>query len=286
MSLKIILVYGPTAVGKTDFALSLALQQEGEILCMDAFQIYHSMPILTASPSPEQILLVPHHLFQFLSPLQNFSAIDWYYRAVAGIQEIWSRGKTPVLVGGTGLYARLLQQGIEDPGQGEDRDLRKSLEAQAMEKGSAFLHEELRQVDPVRASQLHPNDQKRIIRALERVRLGGNQQRQDLLAKFCPLWVSYGLTMERDRLYTRVEERVDLMVQAGLISEVQNLLDLGVSDQNTAFQAIGLKETVTFLKGRISHQEWLALLKQSTRRLAKRQWTWLRALSADHSIEL
>jgi tRNA dimethylallyltransferase len=278
MSVKIVAVCGPTASGKSSYALDYCKDIAAEIVCMDAFQVYKNMRILSAGPSDADKRCIPHHLYEFLSPLDSFSAADFYKRAVEVIKEILSRGNTPVLVGGTGLYLRLLQNGLELPLEEPDFKLREELKQEHLERGNLFMHEKLAVLNPKRASQLHPNDVKRVIRALE-IELGPpvTIQKVDLLGDLCVEWEKLCILGPRDDIYNKIERRIDSMIFQGLEAEVEHLLSLGVSPSHTSWQALGLKETALYLQGECSRDEWMFLFKRNTRRFAKKQLTWLRS---------
>jgi len=279
MNKEIWCLYGATASGKTEMAMRIASSHPVEILCMDAFQIYQEIPILSAAPEPEDLAKIPHHGFAFLRPDQSFSVVEWYERTVAVILQVWERNKIPMLVGGTGLYLKLIQSGLEDTGTTTDPLFRKNLESSAENKDPHWLWEELNKVWPQRAEKLHFNDKKRIIRALE-IHNSPNSlqygQIRDELAQFCPGWKKIWLNPDRELLYHRINQRVLLMEARGLVGEVEKL-QRQYAVQGTIKQAIGYKETLGFLEGTLSREAWIQCIQQNTRRFAKRQLTWFRA---------
>lgn len=274
---EIIVVCGPTAAGKTAYAMALAEQIGAEIICLDAFQVYTDMDIMTAAPTDAEKTRVPHHLFGMLSPLENFSLSDYYYQTCTVIQNLWQAQKTPLLVGGTGLYLRTLQNGLITGGVPPNPTFRLEMEREAMEKGSVFLHQKLLVQEPEKAEKIHPNDLKRIIRALEILSASSvlTGSKVDLLKD--SRWRKICLTKERSELYQNIEQRIDNMLKKGLIEEVKNLVLLGVTNLHTAAQALGFQETKAYLDGELSHENWLSLFKKNTRHFAKRQLTWLRS---------
>jgi tRNA dimethylallyltransferase len=221
---------------------------------------------------------VPHHLFDFVSPLQNFSLADYYSLAGAKALELLEKGITPVFTGGTGLYLRTLQSGLVEKGVSPHPQFRMEMEKKALEDGNEFLYAELQKLNPQRAAKIHVNDLKRIIRALEICYFAGesdSEERINLLSD-CK-WRKFCITRERSELYCRIEKRIDDMVSCGLIEEVKGLISLGVTASHTAAQALGFRETSSWLRGEIDREQWLSIFKQNTRHFAKRQMTWLRS---------
>ncbi len=276
---KIIIICGPTASGKSALALSLAKKFSGEIISADSQQVWRGFDIGTAKPTEDELREVPHHLIDICDPPQRFDAEKFLRRADAAIEEISSRGMIPFVVGGTGMYLRMLEFGICDAPE-SDPELRAELESRAKVEGLAALHEELESVDPQSASSIHPNDKTRIIRALEIFHLTGSpaselrcghefsSRRYDAL--------KVGLEIEREELYRRIDARVDSMMAAGLLEEVRALLDKYDSAAQP-FSAVGYKELVSHLAGEVSLDEAIRLIKRNSRRYAKRQMTWFRA---------
>ncbi len=272
------MVCGPTASGKTRLAVDLAKIFDGEIVSADSMQIYKGMNIASAKPTEEEKSGVPHHLMDFLEPTESFSVADYVVmarKAVAGINE---RGKLPIICGGTGLYINSLIDNIEFDDTGSDPAYRAELAVLAEEKGVSYLREMLMKIDPQCAAELHENNRKRIIRALEVYHLSGKTMTQ-LKAESrrnpspynpCMMMIDH----PREVLYERIDRRVDMMIQAGLEEEAREFF--AHDDYITAAQAIGYKELRPYLEGRSTLDECVAVLKAETRRYAKRQLTWFK----------
>ncbi len=277
---RLLVIVGPTAVGKTDTSILLAKRLHGEIISADSMQIYQDMDIGTAKPSLEERQGIPHHLLDIIAPGESFSVADYQELARKTISEVTSRGKLPILVGGTGLYVRAVIDPYNFIPADTDWKLREHLKAQAAEAGIEALYNWLKEVDPKAAERIHPNDERRIIRALEVYQTTGEplsfwEQQVDREERYDVLMV--GLTRPREQIYDRVNRRVDLMVEAGLIEEAKTLLAQGLDQNFIARQAIGYKELFNYLQGRETLDEALEKLKLNTRRYAKRQLTWFRA---------
>lgn len=270
---------GPTASGKTALSIRLAKEFGCEIVCMDSMQIYRHMDIGTAKPTAEEMAGVPHHMLNVAAPDEAFSVARYQEMAESCIADIQARGKRALLVGGTGLYLRALRQPMAMGDVAADENIRAELEAlAAQEGGKQRLHDMLAEVDAETAARLHLNDVRRAVRALEVYRMTGipfsKQPQIEGESRFRYRVAS--LTMVRSLLYARIERRVDLMVQQGLVEEVRGLLASGVPADCQAMKAIGYKEIVPFLRGEASWEETDALLKLNTRHYAKRQLTWMR----------
>ncbi|MFB9275134.1 tRNA (adenosine(37)-N6)-dimethylallyltransferase MiaA [Cohnella cellulosilytica] len=278
----LLVLVGPTAVGKTALSLKLAKAFDAEIISGDSMQVYRGMDIGTAKLRPEEMEGVPHHLIDIREPDHPFSVSEFQSLCTETIREIHQRGRLPFIVGGTGLYVESVCYGFRFQEIGADEAYRAEMRAYAAEKGAQALHDKLAEVDPVTAAKLHPNDEGRIIRALEVFRLTGkplsaaqSQSRGD--EKRSPYRLCLiGLTMERDALYRRIEERVDLMLEAGLVGEVRGLLETGVPRSAVAMRGLGYKEIAAYLEGETSYEEAVAILKRDTRHFAKRQLSWFR----------
>ena len=277
---RIICVVGPTASGKTKLAVQLAKAYDGEVVSCDSMQIYKHMDIGTAKPTPEEMEGVRHHLIDIIEPGEDFSVGKYVQLADACVQDILSRGKTAVIAGGTGLYVDSLISGrtfAPVPQTGK----REALEARMREAGGEAMLEALRAVDPEAAQRLHPADEKRIIRALEVYEETGktitqhNLETQAIPPRYRPVWLGLDYA-DRAVLYRRIDLRVDLMLQAGLLDEIRALLAIGVSPAATAMQAIGYKEFFGALDGSCTLEEAAELCKQRSRNYAKRQLTWFR----------
>lgn len=273
----LLVITGPTATGKTAVGIEVARRVDGEIISADSMMVYRGMDIGTAKPTLAERKGVPHHLIDVVDPGEDFSVATFQTLAEALIREISGRGRLPILVGGTGLYIRAVLEGYRFTG-GVDRELRRRLAAEARRFGPAYLHERLRGVDPETAARLHPNDLKRIIRALEVFYGTGTPVSRGASAGGGPGYdaLVFGLFLERRELYRRIEERVDAMLAAGLVEEVRRLLEGGLRRDATAMQALGYKELAAYLAGEVSLEEAVCLLKRNTRRFAKRQLTWFR----------
>lgn len=277
---KILAVVGPTASGKTSLAVELALRLDGEIICCDSMQIYREMSIGTAKPTEEEKRGVPHHLFDIKNPDEPFCAMEYVTLAEQAVADILSRGKLPVFCGGTGLYLDAFLRGGMPETPGADADLRAELTAFAERHGAEALHAELVRVDPESAAQAHPNNLRRVIRALEIYRLTGvpksewDRRSRELPSRYNAAVL--GLVFEnRSLLYDRIEQRVDMMLADGLLEETRALLDAGVFERSpTAAAAIGYKELLPYLRDEGTLDEGVTELKTATRRYAKRQLTW------------
>jgi tRNA dimethylallyltransferase len=278
---KILVICGPTASGKSDLALRLAHALDGEIVNADSMQVYQGMDIGTAKPTAEQQDGIPHHLIDIVRPDQPFSAADFAEAAATAISAICSRGKRPIVVGGTGLYIRSLLKGLVDSPGDAAGETRQVLRAEAEERGNQAMLEELRQVDPELAERIHPNNLVRIIRALEVFRTTGiplsRYQHEHGFSGQCFLNLQIGIRVERPLLYSRIDERVNHMLEQGLLQEVQRLLDAGYRPETKAMRAIGYKEMTAHLAGEYHLDEAIRLIKRNTRHYAKRQLTWFNA---------
>ena len=279
MKSPLICLVGPTAVGKTEIAIQLAQQLDAEIVSLDSRQIYREMDIGTAKPTADQQRAIPHHLIDCVDVDQPFSVAEYQRLADIAIAEIWERSKRVMAVGGAGLYFRGIIDGLFD-GPGADVEIRAKLQREADEHGNVALHERLRRCDPEAADRVHPNNLVRVIRALEVYELTGKpisalQQQWKMEEPRYP-FRAFGLDMPREVLYRRIEDRVDLMVEAGLVEEVKGLLDRGYPRNCVAMQSFGYKELTDYVDGVRTLDEAIALLKQNTRRFAKRQLTWFR----------
>ena len=281
MNKKILVITGPTATGKTALSVLLAKRLNGEIISADSMQIYRGMDIGTAKVTPAEMQGVPHHLLDVADPAENWSVSRWVAAAAEAAEEIFRRGKLPILAGGTNLYIDSLLSGRDFAENGGDGSLRAALSAEYDRIGGEAFRAKLAEVDPDRAAILHPADKKRLVRALEVWKLTGETiTAHDERTKALPKrWDSLriGLSFEnRDDLYARIDARVDEMLSAGLIGEVRGLLSGGLAPDSTAMQAIGYKEIVDYLNGACSEAEAAEAVKQNSRRYAKRQLTWLR----------
>ena len=278
-NIPLVIVLGPTAVGKSEHAIELAQRFDMEIINADSMQVYRGMDIGSAKPSPAQRELVTHHLIDIKNPDEDFSAAQFRKEALNSIASLHRKGKQPLLVGGTGLYIRALTRGLF-PAPPADQRLREELKEQKKNKGKWYLHRELTKIDPAAASRIHPNDTFRVIRALEVFHLTGksiSEQHQNHQFKESYFNVlKIGLTRDRKELYDRIERRVDLMITSGLAEEVKSLLTKGYPPTIKPFQSLGYKQVLGFLQGETDMDEAVQLIKRNTKRYAKRQITWFK----------
>ena len=283
---RIICIAGPTASGKTALAVELAKLVDGEVISCDSMQIYRGMDIGTAKPTKEEMQGIPHHMLDVCDPDEDFSVSRYCELADPILQDILARGKTAIIAGGTGLYMDALIRG-NDFAPCPATGMREKLEAQADEIGMEAMLEQLRAIDPEAAARLHVADRKRVIRALEVYYETGetitahNLRTQAIPPKYTPVWFALE-DEDRQDLYDRIDRRVDIMLEMGLMDEIRSLLASGIPEKATSMQAIGYKEFVDALHGRCSVDDAAALVKQSSRRYAKRQLTWFRRNSAIH----
>lgn len=285
---SIICVVGPTASGKTGLAVALAKALNGEVLSCDSMQIYRHMNIGTAKPTKAEMDGVPHHMIDILDPDEPFSVGRYVEMADPILQDILARGRTCIVCGGTGLYADSLISG-RTFAPFPETGCRQELEILAEKRGIEAVLELLRQYDPDSAARLHPSDRRRIIRAVEVYLETGktitrhNLETQAVPPKYHPLWIGLDFT-DRAELYARIDRRVDLMMEAGLIEEIRGLLAGGLAPTATALQAIGYKEPMAALRGEMTMEEAADRIKQESRRYAKRQLTWFRRNKEMHWI--
>lgn len=285
MAGKVVFIIGPTAVGKSAYAVDFALKNNGEVVSADSMQIYRGLDLGTAKPSEAERKGVRHHMIDIIDPNEDYSAGAYCREAQGVVADILSRGKTPVVCGGSGLYIHsLLYEEMGFSGRGRDDGLRAELETEAGAKGCEYLFAKLEEADPEAAARIHPNNVKRVIRALERAygeaesaEMGGLRDFSDTFGASSRYDAKIiRLTAERKALYARIERRVESFFAAGLVSEVESLLSAGVRRDGTAMQGIGYKEVVGYLDGLFDEAEAVRLVKQNTRRYAKRQETWFK----------
>lgn len=282
MKPKIIAIVGPTGSGKSDAAIWLCRHLNAEIVSMDSMQVYREMDIGTAKPTKAQLSQAVHHLIDVVEPDERFTVSDYRRLAFEAIDDILSRGKLPILVGGTGLYLNAVSYEMQLGENGANDELRKELNQIAEQPGGPhMLHERLRKIDPASADKLHENDVRRVIRALEVYEQSGRaiSDRADETRSEGPYSVLvYGLTLPREQMYQRINERVDEMIAQGLCDEVKGLLARGIEPKKEggSMQAIGYKEIVSALQGEMTMEQAIGYIKQGSRRYAKRQWTWFR----------
>lgn len=278
----IVVIVGPTAIGKTDVAIDLAKILDGEIISADSMQIYKYMDIGTAKPTIEERQGIPHHMIDVVAPDEEFSVAQFQQQAKKLIQDIRQRGKLPIVAGGTGLYINSLIYPMDFTDAAEDHDFRERMRALASEKGNEYVYKKLYDIDPDTAQRIHYNDIRRIIRALEVYHLTGkpmSHYNQNFKTADKPYnSIIIGLTMDRSKLYDRINRRVDIMLEKGLIEEVKGLLKMGYNKNLTSMQGLGYKEIVTYLEGKRTLTESAEILKRDTRRFAKRQFTWFKRI--------
>ena len=280
---KLLVLLGPTASGKTDLSIRLAKALDTEIISGDSMLVYRGFDIGSAKPTLEEMAGVRHHMIDILPPDASFNLMDFLQRAKKIITELNQRGKIPLLVGGTGLYIQSLLEGYELNSQSEDTAYRHYLEKLAEEKGREYVHGMLAKVNPEAAARLHINDFRRIIRALEVHHLGGEQLSQKKSREFVYDCYVAGLTWQRDKLYDRINQRVNIMVSQGLRQEISNLLKAGVAPEAQAMKGIGYKELLPVLAGsEADMQQAIAKIQQNSRHFAKRQLTWYRRMPYIH----
>ena len=276
---KVIVICGPTASGKTALSIELAKKVNGEIISCDSMQIYKDMNIGTAKPTIEEMQGIKHYLLDFVSPNERYSVADFKKDAKNAIKEILSKGKVPIIVGGTGLYLDSLIYEIEYQNIEFDEKYRKELEQEVEEKGLEELYEQAKKIDPVAIEKISKNDKKRILRILEIYHATGkNKTEQEIESRKNEVeydYKVYAISWDREELYARINKRVDLMIEQGLIDEVKNILQK-YEQFATAMQGLGYKEVVDYLQSNCTKQEMIEKIKMETRRYAKRQMTWFR----------
>lgn len=290
MPLKsLIAIVGPTASGKTDVAIELAKIIKGEIISADSMLVYRQMDIGTAKPTLEEMQGIPHHMIDLVEPNEEFSVAMYQSKVEQLIDDITKDGHIPILAGGTGLYVRAVIDHYDFTPPAKENHLREELKSEAARLGAEAMHRKLSEVDPKSAERLHPNDIRRVIRALEVYYQTGKtiSEYQYISKEDKPKYnlKMFGLTMDRQLLYKRIEQRVDLMLEKGLVDEVKVLLRQ-YQTWGTALQGLGYKEIISYLKGECSLEEASEILKRNTRRFAKRQLTWFRADQRIHWLNV
>lgn len=275
-----IVLTGPTAVGKTKLSIELAKAVDGEIVSADSMQVYRHMDIGSAKITEAEMQGVPHHMIDILEPWEEFNVVVFQRRCAECLEGIYGRGHIPILTGGTGFYIQAVLKEIDFTDSEENTACREELEKLAKEKGAAFLHRMLEQVDPASAHAIHENNIRRTIRALEYHKLTGerisdhNEQERQKTSAYNSCY--FVLNDRRERLYARIEERVDEMLEKGLVNEVQRLRELGVTRGMVSMQGLGYKEILEYLEGLCSLEQAVEQIKLDTRHFAKRQLTWFR----------
>ncbi len=280
MNNKLVIISGPTAVGKTKISVELAKRINGEIISADSMQVYKHMDIGTAKITSEEMQGVPHYLIDILEPSEDFNVVTFKNLASEKVKEIESRDKIPIVVGGTGFYIQALLYDIDFTDNDNDMSYRTELEAIAKEKGNSVLYDMLKSLDGEAAAEIHPNNVKRVIRALEFYKKSNqkiSEHNKTERQKKSPYDAKYfALTDEREKIYENIEKRIDKMLEMGLVTEVKALIETGISRTGTAMQGLGYKEIAAYLNGEMSFEEAIYVLKRDTRHFAKRQLTWLR----------
>lgn len=275
-----IILTGPTAVGKTDLSIQLAKAMNGEIISADSMQVYRHMDIGSAKVTPEEMDGVPHHLIDVLEPEEEFNVVVFQKLAKEALTGIYERGHIPIIVGGTGFYIQALLYDIDFTENDGDTAIRRELEKLAQTQGAGCLHQMLQEIDPESAAAIHQNNVKRVIRAIEFYRQTGkkislhNEQEREKQSPYQFLY--YVLDTDRKTLYERIDRRVDLMMEHGLVDEVKHLADMGCTRDMVSMQGLGYKEILDYLSGEISLEEAVYILKRDTRHFAKRQITWFK----------
>ncbi len=280
MKKPLVIISGPTAVGKTDISINLAKKINGEIISADSIQVYKKMDIGSAKIRPEEMQGVTHYMIDELEPDEDFNVYKFKELALKYLDVIYSKGKIPIIVGGTGFYVQALLYDVDFAENEEDDSIRKELYKTAEEKGASYLHKILEEIDPESAAQIHENNIKRVARAIEYYKQTGykiSEHNKEQWQKESPYNFAYFvLNRKREELYDRINKRVDIMHNKGIIDEVAHLKSLGYSRNLTSMQGIGYKEIYAFLDGECSEDEAFDKIKQNTRHFAKRQLTWFR----------
>ena len=280
MKKPLIILTGPTAVGKTELSIGLAKAVNGEIISADSIQVYKNMDIGSAKIMPEEMQGVKHYLVDELQPDEEFNIFRFKEMSLKYMEDIYSRGKIPIIVGGTGFYIQGILYDIDFSENDADMSYREELKKIADTKGALELHNMLRDIDPESADKIHFNNVKRVIRALEYYKQTGekisehNETQRENVSPYA--FKYFVLNDDRDILYSRIDKRVDVMIEKGLVEEVKLLKDMGYSTDMTSMQGIGYKEIYSYLMGEISLDEAIELIKKDTRHFAKRQLTWFR----------
>ena len=280
MKKPLIVLTGPTAVGKTSLSISLAKAVNGEIISADSMQVYKGMDIGSAKIRKEEMQGVTHYLVDILEPEEEFHIVKFQELAKAALEEIYAKGKIPILVGGTGFYIQAVTRDIDFTQAEQETSYRKELEQFAKEKGAEYLHEKLREVDSKSAENIHANNVKRVIRALEFYHQNGipiSEHNEEQKQQTSPYNLAYFvLTAPREILYERIDRRVDQMMEKGLLEEVKSLRERGCHRGMVSMQGLGYKEILAYLEGEYPLEEAVRILKRDTRHFAKRQLTWFR----------
>ena len=274
------IIVGPTAIGKSDLGVNLAIKHNGEVISADSMQIYKHMDIGTAKVRKDEMKGIPHHMIDIIPPDEGFTVSDFKHRAKNHIREINAKGKLPIVVGGTGLYVNSLVYNLDFAEIPPNEDLRSEYESLIEQFGNDYLHERLMKIDPISGEKISLNDKKRTMRALEIYDSTGktmsehNKNFRVMNEDYNLVYIA--LNMDRSQLYERINHRVDAMFESGLVEEVQSILDMGYSPDLVALKAIGYKEIIMYLENQITLEEAIELIKKGSRNYAKRQLTWFR----------
>lgn len=280
MMKPLIIITGPTAVGKTALSIRLAKAIGGEIISADSMQVYRHMDIGSAKITEEEMEGVPHYLINVLDPNEEFNVTVFQKMAREAVEEIYSHGNIPIVTGGTGFYIQALLYDIDFTENGEDNSIRRELETLGKERGAGFLHRFLGDIDPDSAAEIHENNMKRVIRAIEYYRQTGerisehNKRERQKRSPYDFLY--YVVNTDRPTLYERIDRRVDLMLEQGLVEEVMHLKNMGLTRDMVSMQGLGYKEILDYLQGKYTLEEAVYVLKRDTRHFAKRQITWFK----------
>lgn len=278
-SRTVIFVAGPTAVGKTKYAIEIAKAFRGEIISADSMQIYQYMDIGSAKPTKEELAQAKHHLVDEIDPREEFSVAEYQVLAKNYMNQIFREGRTPVVSGGTGLYLNALLYDMDFSIMPKQASLRKQLEQEAEQYGVEHVHDRLKALDRAAAERIHPNNLKKVIRAIEVAETTGEgirEFRESFVRTQDYDCVLIGLNRDREELYQRIDERVEQLMKAGLVKEIESLLEKGLTENSISMKGIGYKEIISFLHGEYDLDEAVRLVKRNTRHYAKRQLTWLR----------
>jgi len=280
---NVIAIIGPTATGKSDLAIELALNLQSEVISADSRLVYNDFNIGTAKPTEEELARVKHHCVNIASPLDDFSVSNYSDVAIPAMENLFAQGKAPIIAGGTGFYVKSLLGGLDIPKVEADEDFRRVMRDIAEERGNEYLHNLLKQKDPITAQKLHYNDVFRVIRALEVISATGLPMSEAQKTKendFNVIYIFLDAT-DREYLYNRINKRVDIMLEMGLVEEVENLIKK-YGKTISLLKTLGYKEVCEYLENRISYTEMSELIKKNTRNFAKRQLTWFRAVKNSH----
>ena len=280
MKKKLLVIAGPTGVGKTELSIELAKRLNGEIISADSMQIYKYMDIGSAKITEEEMGGIEHYLIDVVSPSEPFSAAEFKKEGTNALEKIEAKGKLPIIVGGTGLYINALTCNMNFTETDKDEEYRKELEDLANKHGNEYIHEFLKDIDPISYKEIHANNRKRVIRALEVYKLTGKpfssyNAGEDFYKSEYDIYF-YVLTMDRDKLYERINKRVDIMMEKGLLEECIKLKEMGYTSSEQSMQGIGYKEMLFYLQGDVSLDVAIDMVKQGSRNYAKRQLTWFR----------